>query len=74
MVWPIVVVWIVAILLGGILWQRFTRPPGMPTVAVPGQSIARPRRVVPLWLALVLLIILALAAWLTIRWGAAIPS
>jgi hypothetical protein len=74
MVWPIVVVWIVAILLGGILWQRFTRPPGMPTVAVPGQSIARPRRVVPLWLALVLLIILAVAAWLTIRWGAAIPS
>jgi hypothetical protein len=74
MVWPIVVVWIVAILLGGILWQRFTRPPGMPTVAVPGQSISRPRRVVPLWLALVLLIILAVAAWLTIRWGAAIPS
>jgi len=74
MVWPIVVVWIVAILLGGILWQRFTRPPGMPTVTAPGQSIARPRRVVPLWLALVFLIILAVAAWLTIRWGAAIPS
>ena len=74
MVWQIVVVWIVAIALGGILWQRFTRPPGVPMVKVPGQAIARPRRVVPLWLALVLLIILAVAAWLTIRWGSTIPS
>ena len=72
--WQIVVVWIVAIALGGTLWQRFTRPPGMPMVNVPGQTVARPRRVVPLWLALVLLIILAVAAWLTIRWGATIPS
>jgi hypothetical protein len=74
MVWQIVVVWIVAIVLGGILWQRFSRPPGVPTVPVPGQTIAPPRRVLPLWLALVLLIILAVAAWLTIRWGATVPS
>ena len=74
MVWQIVVAWIVAVVLGVILWQRFTRPPGGPTVAVPGQAIARPRRVVPLWLALVLLIILAVAAWLTIRWGGSVPS
>jgi len=46
----------------------------MPTVTVPGQAMVRPRRVVPLWLALVLLIILVVAAWLTIRWGSAIPS
>lgn len=74
MVWHIVVVWVVAIVLGGLLWQRFTRPPGAPTVTVPGQAIARPRRVVPLWLALVLLIILVVAAWLTIRWGSAVPG
>jgi hypothetical protein len=73
-VWQIVVVWIVAVVLGAILWQRFTRPPGAPTVLVPGQAVARQRRVVPLWLALVLLILLAVAAWLTIRWGSAIPS
>lgn len=74
MVWQIVVVWIVAIVLGGILWQRFTRAPGMPTVTVPGQSIPRPRRVLPLWLALVLLIILVVAVWLTIRWGTSVSS
>ena len=74
MVWQVVVVWIVAIVLGGILWQRFSKPPVTPTVAVPGQAVAPPRRVVPLWLALVLLIILAVAAWLTIRWGTAVPS
>jgi len=67
MVWQLVVVWIVAIVLGGILWQRFSKPPGAPTVTVPGQAVARPRRVVPLWLALVLLIILAVAAWLGSR-------
>ena len=74
MVWQIVVVWVVAIALGGILWQRFTRPPGVPTVPVPGQAVTRPRRVVPLWLALVLLILLAIAAWLTLRLGAAVAS
>jgi len=74
MVWQIVVVWVVAVALGGILWQRFTRPPGMPTVSVPGQTVARSRRVVPLWLALVLLILLAVAAWLTLRLGAAVAS
>lgn len=74
MLWQIVVVWIVAIVLAGFLWQRFTRPPGTPMVAVPGQAITRPRRVVPLWLALALLIILAVAVWLTIRWGSAVPS
>jgi hypothetical protein len=70
MVWQIVVVWLVAILLGGMLWQRFTRPPGSPAVSVPGQTAVRPRRVLPLWLALVLLIILAAALWLTLRLGA----
>lgn len=74
MLWHIVVLWIVAVVLGGILWQRFTRPPGVPVVPVPGQTTARPRRVVPLWLALVLLIILVVAVWLTIGWGSAGPS
>ena len=74
MVWQIVVVWVVAIALGGFLWQRFTRPPGGATVPVPGQTVVRPRRVVPLWLALVLLILLAVAVWLTLRFGAAIAS
>ncbi|HTJ22860.1 MAG TPA: hypothetical protein VL383_10730 [Gemmatimonadaceae bacterium] len=74
MVWQVVVVWVVAVILGGILWQRFTRPPGMPTMSVPGQTAVRPRRVVPLWLALVLLIILAVAVWLTLRLGAAPAS
>jgi hypothetical protein len=74
MVWQIVVVWIVAVILGGILWQRFTRPPGMPTVPVPGQTVVRPRRVVPVWLALALLILLAGAVWLTLRLGAAVAS
>lgn len=74
MVWQIVVVWIVAIVLGGFLWQRFTQPPGVPTMPVPGQTVVRPRRVVPLWLALVLLILLAVAAWLTLRLGAAVAS
>ena len=74
MVWHIVVVWVVAIVLGGLLWQRFTLPPGGPTVTIPGQATTRPRRVVPLWLALVLLIIVVVAAWLTIRWGSTVPS
>lgn len=70
----IIVVWIVAIVLGGLLWQRFTRPRGVPTVTVPGQAIPPARRVVPLWLALVLLIILVVAVWLTIRLGSAAPG
>jgi hypothetical protein len=34
------------------------------------RSATSTRRVVPLWLALVLLILFGIAVWLTIRWGA----
>lgn len=69
--WPIVVVWVVAIAVGALLWVRFTRPAGAPTVPLPGRSPGAPRRVFPLWLLLVELILLAAALWLTFAWGAA---
>ncbi len=62
----IVVVWVVAIVLGALLFQRFTRPPTTPTIGVPGQRIAA-RRVYPLWLVLVLFILLVIALWVTLR-------
>lgn len=65
----IAVVWIVAIVLGVILFQRFTRPPTAPTIGVPGQRVV-PRRVYPLWLVLVLFILLVIALWVTLRYGA----
>lgn len=65
----IAVVWIVAIVLGVILFQRFTKPPTTPTIGVPGQRVA-PRRVYPLWLVLVLFILLVVALWVTLRYGA----
>lgn len=64
----IAVVWIVAIVLGVILFQRFTKPPTSPTIGVPGQRVA-PRRVYPLWLVLVLFILLVVALWVTLRYG-----
>ena len=66
--WPIIVVWLLAILLGGLLWQRFTRP-SVPMVPVPGQSAVPSRRVVPLWLVLALFILLVAALWFTLRWN-----
>ena len=61
----IAIVWIVMLLVGGLLWQRFTRVP----VQSGGfsRAPATPRRVLPLWLALVLLILLIAAVWLTVR-------
>ncbi|MDQ3995717.1 MAG: hypothetical protein M3303_01725 [Gemmatimonadota bacterium] len=63
----IAIVWLAALILGGVLWQRFTRAP-----VLPGGLVSRTptRRVVPLWLALALLILLVTAVWLTVRWGA----
>ena len=61
----IAVVWIVTVLLGGVLWQRYTRVP----VQSSGFSRGPPttRRVVPLWLAVVLVLVLGTAIWLTVR-------
>jgi hypothetical protein len=70
----IAIVWLVVLILGGVLWQRFTRVPVQPGgLGARGASTAT-RRVVPLWLALVLLILLIAAVWLTVRWGAPIWS
>jgi hypothetical protein len=65
----IAVVWIVTLLLGGVLWQRFTRVPARPG-GVGLRAATTTRRVVPLWLALLLLILFGTAVWLTVRWGA----
>jgi hypothetical protein len=60
---PIAIVWLVVVAVGGVLWQRFTRVP----VQSSGFSRIPPttRRVVPLWLAVVLLLLLVTAVWLT---------
>lgn len=68
----IAIVWLVAIVLGGVLWQRFTRVPIQSAGLAPHSPTTR--RVVPLWLALVLLILIVTAVWLTVRWGAPIWS
>jgi hypothetical protein len=61
----IALVWLVTAVAGGLLWQRFTRVPVHPSgfSRVPTST----RRVVPLWLAVVLLILLGIAVWLTAR-------
>lgn len=63
----ILVVWIIVIAIGVVLWSRFTRAPGASAVTVPGQGFV-PRRVIPVWLVLVLLILLVIALWATVRW------
>jgi hypothetical protein len=63
----IALVWFVVLVLGAVLWQRFTRVPVQSTGLASRSPTAR--RVVPLWLALVLLILLVTAVWLTVRWG-----
>jgi hypothetical protein len=66
----IAVIWLVALVLGGVLWQRFTRVPvssGFSRSSVSPTSAPATRRVVPLWLALVLLVLLIAAVWLTVR-------
>ena len=65
---PIAVVWLVALLVGGVLWQRFTRVP-VQSGAFTRSGAPATRRVLPLWLALVLLMLLIVAVWLTVRWG-----
>jgi hypothetical protein len=67
----IAIIWLVVLVLGGLLWQRFTRVPIQSTGLAPRTSTTT-RRVVPLWLALVLLILIVTAVWLTVRWGAPI--
>jgi hypothetical protein len=66
--WVIIVVWVLAIVIGGVLWQRFTRAP-LPTVPVPGERVTTVRRVFPLWLVLVELILLVAAIWVTFSVG-----
>jgi hypothetical protein len=67
----IAIVWIVTLVLGGVLWQRFTRVPvrsaGLASRSPGPQAPATHRRVVPLWLALVVLVLLITAVWLTVR-------
>jgi hypothetical protein len=65
----IAIVWVVALVVGGVLWQRFTRVP-VQSGAFTRTAAPTTRRVLPLWLALVLLILLVVAVWLTLRWGA----
>jgi hypothetical protein len=67
----IAIAWLVVLVLGGVLWQRFTRVPIQSTRLTP-RAPTTTRRVVPLWLALVLLVLLITAMWLTVRWGAPI--
>jgi hypothetical protein len=64
----IAIVWLVTLVVGGVLWQRFTRVPAQSGAFTRGTPPTR--RVLPLWLALVLLILLIVAVWLTLRWGA----
>jgi hypothetical protein len=61
----VVIVWVVALAVSGSLWQRFTRVPVQSSGF--SRAPATPRRVVPLWLAVVWLILLSTAIWLTIR-------
>jgi hypothetical protein len=66
----IAIIWLVTLVLGGVLWQRFTRVPvssGFSRQSTSPTSAPATRRVVPLWLALVLLVLLVVAAWLTVR-------
>ena len=62
---PVAIVWLVAVVIGGLLWQRFTRVP------VQSSGLARvppaTRRVLPLWLAVLLLVLLCSAIWLTVQ-------
>jgi hypothetical protein len=69
----IAAVWLVALVLSGVLWQRFTRVPAQLGGLGTGTATST-RRVIPLWLALVLLILFAVAIWLTFRWGSPIWS
>ena len=61
----ITIIWLVVLLAGGLLWQRFTRVP------VQSSGFSRvpttTRRVIPLWLVVVLLLLLSTAVWLTVR-------
>jgi hypothetical protein len=70
----IAILWVVTLIVGGALWQRFTRVPaqsaGLASRSSSSRSPAANRRVLPLWLALVLLVLLITAVWLTVRWGA----
>jgi hypothetical protein len=65
----IIIVWVLAIVIGGALVLRFTKAPTAPTVLVPGQGAAPPRRVLPLWLVVVLFILLVTALWITLAYG-----
>lgn len=67
------IVWLVTLIVGGVLWQRFTRVPAQPG-GLGVRSATSTRRVLPLWLALVLLILFCIAVWLTLRWGAPLWS
>jgi hypothetical protein len=67
------IVWLVVLVLGGVLWQRFTRVPAQ-SRGLASRAPATTRRVVPLWLALVLLVLIISAVWLTVRWGAPLWS
>ena len=66
-------VWLVTFVVGGVFWQRFTRMP-IQSTGFTLRTAPTTRRVVPLWLVLVLLILLITAVWLTLRWGAPLWS
>ena len=69
----IAIVWLVTLVVAGVLWQRFTRVPARPG-GVGLRAATTTRRILPLWLALVLLILFGTAVWLTVRFGAPLWS
>ena len=64
----LLLIWGAALALAGFVWERFSRPSGVAqTPIVPGTRTPTPRRVLPVWLAFVLLVIVAAALWATVR-------
>jgi hypothetical protein len=69
----ITALWLMTLLLAGLLWQRFTRVPSPPGgLRAPTGTVTR--RVLPLWLVIVLIVLIGIAVWLTLRWGAPLWS
>ena len=69
----ILVVWLVTLVVGGVLWQRFTRVPAQ-VGGLGTRTATSTRRVLPLWLVVLLLILFGVAVWLTVHWGSALWS
>ena len=64
----IAILWFVTLVIGGMLWRRFTRVPAQ-AGGLGTRAATSTRRVLPLWLAVVLLLLFGIAVWLTLRWA-----